>query len=100
MRKGKCLHLNFHAHVDVSRIPENGHERERATEYHADVRVKCADCGEPFCFVGLPMGLLSDKPTMSADEEEARLILRPASETVKVFGPGFLITGTTTRIGN
>lgn len=92
----KCLHLNFAASVDVARITENGLDKERALTYHADVKIECADCGEPFCFVGFPMGLMPDQPTISADEKEARLVLRPESETVKRFGPGFLLKDTPT----
>jgi hypothetical protein len=46
-----------------------------------DVRVQCADCGEPFRFHGLPLGSSYVNASMSVDGLEARLPVTPASSS-------------------
>lgn len=85
-----CPHLNFAANVEVNRIVE-GDQIPRA--YYADIRVKCADCKEPFRWTGLKAGLSFSRPRVSVDETELRAPLRPASSDPD-FGmglPGFSI---------
>lgn len=47
--------------------------------YSADIRVRCAQCDEPFRWIGAPAGLLPTQPCVSIDETELRAPLRPAS---------------------
>lgn len=72
-----CAHERFQANVAVSRLTD-GDDGE-VTGYMADVMVQCADCEEPFQFLGMAGGLDSAEPRCSADQKEARLPLRPAS---------------------
>lgn len=70
-----CEHRNLSASVDVNRIEDIG-------AFHADIRIACADCGEPFQFVGVPIGLSYDRPTVEFGGRELRAPIRPASEGV------------------
>ena len=65
-----CAHEDFSALVTVVRI-ENG------KKFQAEVIVNCAECGIPFLFLGLPIGLDLDGATISVDGLEARLAISP-----------------------
>jgi hypothetical protein len=88
-----CEHLDFAAEVDVNRIGTGDTADGMPRAYMADVRVRCADCGEPFRWVGVRAGLSFGKPMVSVDETELHAPLRPASADPD-FGlgiPGFAI---------
>ncbi len=88
-----CEHLDFAAEVAVNRIGTAETADGMPSAYMADVRVKCADCGEPFRWVGVQGGLSFSKPMVSVDEAELHAPLRPASSDPD-FGlgiPGFAI---------
>ncbi len=63
-----CAHDDFEATVEVNRLQDSG-------RFMADVRIKCAKCGEPFRFLGLPAGLDLNGAAVSVDGEEARLAI-------------------------
>ncbi len=90
-REGPCPHDEFEAVVEVNRLC-----RERGgvvSGYSADVRIWCKHCTERFRFIGVPAGLMADRPTCSVDETELRAPIRPASSDPD-FGlgiPGFSI---------
>lgn len=86
-----CPHENFEAMVDVNRLTAT--EGGQVEGYSANIRVTCADCGEPFRWIGAGAGLRPDRPCVSVDETEMRAPLRPASSDPD-FGlgiPGFSI---------
>lgn len=68
----ECEHQDFRANVTVNRIEDSG-------LFNADIRVDCANCGEPFKFVGLPMGVNLHGATVSPDLVEARMAIAPLS---------------------
>ena len=70
-----CTHPEFAAEVDVQRIEDKG-------RFFADVRIKCAVCGKPLRFLGLPMGLDCNGAAVSPDGTEARLAIHPVNEPV------------------
>jgi hypothetical protein len=88
-----CPHQNFAASVEVNRLTG----REGDTEpnaYSADIKAWCADCGEPFRWIGLQAGLSGSKPMCSVDETVMSAPLRPASSDPD-FGlgiPGYAVT--------
>jgi hypothetical protein len=87
-----CPHENFAASVEINRLTGEGGGEPGA--YSADIRASCADCGEPFRWIGLQAGLMPSRPMVSADETELRAPLRPASSDPD-FGlgiPGFAVT--------
>ena len=49
----------------------------RSRDYAADIKVKCARCGLPFRFVGVPGGLHPGHPTTSLAGDELRAPLEP-----------------------
>lgn len=81
-----CKHEYFEASVDVNRLEDSG-------RFVADVRIKCAQCGVPMRFIGLPGGVDLEGAATSADATEARLAIAPKGEVVPAFqGPvGFSV---------
>lgn len=69
-----CPHMNFHADVVVARLEDTG-------RFMAEITIKCADCGEPFQFLGLDMGLKMRGATVSPDGLEARMAISPDTQT-------------------
>ena len=86
-----CEHMDFGSVVEVNRITQS--DGGPVIAYSADVKVECAHCGEQFRFIGVPAGLSPAHPTVSVDETELRVPIRPASADPD-FGlgiPGFAI---------
>ena len=86
-----CPHENFEAWTAVGRLQPS--EGQPVNAYTAEIRINCADCGEPFRFIGVQAGLRGDRPMCSVDETELRAPIRPASSDPD-FGlgiPGFAI---------
>lgn len=88
-----CEHPNFNVDADVIRLTD-GDESGPVTAFVTELRVRCADCGEPFRFIGFPMGASPRAPMVSVDHQEARLPMAPASAPVDfgLEGPGYTIT--------
>jgi hypothetical protein len=55
-----CEHPDFMANVRVGRMLDSG-------KFIAEIRVRCARCGEPFRFIGVPAGLAWDHPSCTID---------------------------------
>lgn len=83
-----CKHYNFSAQVnvfrmhdgiDIDKILEAGAiEEPEINSYLTEIRVKCADCGLPFQFLGnIPMGVSFKSPTVSIDRLELRQPIQP-----------------------
>lgn len=86
-----CPHENFAAWVEVNRLTDT--EDGPVTAYSADITVRCAQCDEPFRWVGCPAGLSPRQPMVSVDEATLHAPIRPASADPD-FGlgiPGFAI---------
>ena len=84
MNPTTCKHMNFRAEVDVARLTEV--EGGPVTGYSASVRISCVECGTPFEFIGLPLGVKSllvpnrDEARASLDGCEARLPIMPSGQ--------------------
>lgn len=88
-----CWHEDFDAYIDVNRVTASDTD-PTVVGYHADIKVNCRDCGEPFRWTGVPAGMSQRQPMCSVDETELRAPLRPASVDHD-FGlglPGFAIS--------
>jgi hypothetical protein len=72
-----CPHENFDAVVGVARLL--GEEGVPVVGFSGEIRVRCADCDEPFRWTGVPAGQSTRQPMCSVDETELRAPLRPAS---------------------
>lgn len=66
-----CTHRK--AHVVGARISN----LEDSQRFMADIQIKCADCGMPFRFLGLPAGCSTMEPMCSIAGEEARIPIEP-----------------------
>lgn len=67
----KCQHNKNHRAVCVV------NHMEDTGRFCVDLRIDCADCGHPFQFLGLPLGLDLSGAAMSVDGQEARLAIAP-----------------------
>ncbi|MEU1275292.1 hypothetical protein [Streptomyces sp. NPDC005799] len=88
-----CPHDNFGAYVAVNKVTASETD-PTVVGYHADIKVTCSDCNEPFRWTGVPAGSSPRQPMCSVDETELRAPLRPASADPD-FGmglPGFSIS--------
>ena len=81
-----CIHENFQAHVLVHRIVPEGSPKSEVDAFSAEVTVHCAECGQQFEFIGLPMGVDLKGCTMSPDGLEARLAMRPSEHSGLILG--------------
>lgn len=72
----KCKHMKFAAQVDVGRLT-GSKEGSPVTGYTADIRIKCAECGLPFRFIGLDCGDSQHEPKVSVDATELRAPIEP-----------------------
>ncbi len=68
-----CAHENFSANVNVARLVDTG-------RFSADVTISCADCGQPFQFMGLKPGISTREPMVSPDALEARMPICPEGQ--------------------
>lgn len=84
--KKQCDHMNFACECDVNRLQEK--EGGPATRFCMDVRVKCADCGLPFRFIGLPAGLDLNGASVSVDATEGRFAIAPKGQVISVMEGG------------
>jgi hypothetical protein len=87
-----CPHENFDAYVEVNRVTASDDD-PTVVGYHADIKVSCYDCDEPFRWTGVKAGASPREPMCSVDETELRAPLRPASADPD-FGmglPGFSV---------
>lgn len=78
----KCRHENFEADVAVNRLEDTG-------RFIADVRIKCAQCGTPMVFLGLPRGVDMGSPATDTNGTELRAPIHPLGETVPELSLGF-----------
>ena len=73
-----CCHPEFECFCSVNRITKGEYKyAEKPIAFTVDIQVKCKKCEKPFVFIGLPMGLLHDAPTMGIFGYEARLPIKP-----------------------
>lgn len=87
-----CPHEDFNAYVEVNRLTASDSD-PTVIGYHADIKVNCRNCGEPFRWTGVQAGMSQAHPMCSVDETELRAPLRPASADPD-FGlglPGFSV---------
>ena len=89
-KPNECTHEDFHARVAVGRILDVG-------KFVADVTIKCADCGEPFRFVGVPAGISYDHPMISIDGLELHAPIEPEIEKRLMDRATFHMTKAPTR---
>jgi hypothetical protein len=88
-----CPHERFEAQVNVNRITSSDQPGAPVAAFMADITVWCADCAEPFRWIGVQAGLMPGRPMVSVDEAELHAPLRPASSDPD-FGlgiPGFAV---------
>jgi len=89
-RVQQCAHIDFHANVAVGRLSRE--ENGPITHYRAEVTVRCADCGQQFEFLGLPVGMSAYRPTISLDGLELRVPITPPGVRPPEGLPGYSVS--------
>jgi hypothetical protein len=78
-------HNNFQCQAEINRLTSV--EGGPVTGYHVDVKVWCADCNEPFHFVGVPFGMsLVGGAMVSIDGLILNCKLAPGKLEISNFG--------------
>lgn len=79
-------------HADVHRLVKPDDD-DTVTGYNVDVKVACAQCAEPFCWRGVPIGSSPRHPMTSVDGTELRAPIYPSSADPDFgsAGPGFSV---------
>lgn len=75
-RGERCEHKDFHTAVNIGRLTDGDTGPVRS--FMADIRINCKDCGLPFEFMGLQMGMDLQGARMSPDGQEARIAITPS----------------------
>ena len=83
---GECVHEGFECNVNVARMPDV--EGGPVKRFMADVTIKCAQCGIPFRFIGLPAGCDLNGASVSVGATEARLAIAPKGEVISELEGG------------
>lgn len=76
-----CEHESFEAQVDVNRL--SAVEGGPVTNYSADVRICCAQCREPFRFIGVDTGLSGRRPMVNVEATELRAPIYPGKRPIE-----------------
>lgn len=87
-----CPHEDFEVFAEINRLTASD-DNPTIVGYSADIKVRCANCGEQFRWIGVPAGMSPRRPMCGIDETELHAPLRPASADPD-FGlgiPGFAI---------
>lgn len=91
-----CNHATNHAaFVEVAVIDEG--EGLGPEAFMVEIRVECADCGQPFVFIApdLPVGLNFHRPTVSVSGETLNVPATPTDgsldPTLRAGLPGFSV---------
>lgn len=76
----ECQHEEFGAHVEVNRLtPKEG---APVTSFCAEIKVRCAECGTDFEFIGAPGGFSYSHPTSNADFTQLTAPIRPFTNSI------------------
>ena len=71
-----CEHESFRGDFKIARL---SHEKDSPIDgYSADITIKCTQCGLPFRFKGVPLGVSQTGPTVSIDGTELRCPIEPS----------------------
>lgn len=89
----KCDHEHIVADINFARLRtvEDG----PVTHYGADIKIECGQCGQPFQFVGVPLGVNCYRPTTDIEGTTLSAPIVPAGESVPEGLPGFHIAKAT-----
>ena len=79
-----CLHEQFDTHAAIHRMAES--EDGPIENYSVEFKVSCKQCGQPFRFKGVPVGLSFARPMMSPNGEELRCPIEPSDDTLQSNG--------------
>lgn len=71
--------MNFECRASIGRLTAED-DLEKVLAFVADIQVICADCGLPFEWMGLEMGVFNSRPSTSFDRTELRAPIRPSTD--------------------
>lgn len=77
MNKSICEHMNFYVQANINRLTSD--DDGPVENYHAEISVKCNQCGMPFRFLNMPVGYDSLKATTDLTGLELRAPIAPGA---------------------
>lgn len=84
-----CNHENVHFDINVDKVHSDKVENKFLYSC-LNMKMTCKDCGQPFEFVGLPVGISPYRPTVSLDGLELRQPVVPFGKTIPKDLPGMI----------
>ncbi len=72
-----CEHEDFIANVNVHRLTSE--DKLKVVGFNADIKVKCAGCGQAFEFIGIEAGVSPFEPRVSIDSTQLRAPIKPST---------------------
>ncbi len=78
-----CPHVNFDIVAVVNRLVQDEPKQgriDKAIGYTCDIQLCCADCRMPCVWLGLPVGIATDRPVVSYDHLELRAPFKPVMD--------------------
>ena len=80
--------MNFGANVTVCRLKESD-TSDVIVMFVAEIQVKCAECGQPFEFIGIPMGYAHFEPRCSINGLIANMPIKPVGAVMAMDLPSY-----------
>ena len=78
-----CEHQNFAARVDTHRLTDAA---GRVRNFVAEVSISCAECGEPFHFIGPETGYSFRRPTVDVPATTLHAPIAPGERPLSEVG--------------
>lgn len=77
-----CKHERIECNASVARLTNDSDSNE-IIGYATDIKVKCAQCGIPFEWIGIGGGYSPTEPKVNFDRTELRAPIRPSTDPVE-----------------
>ena len=74
-----CNHDKFKGNFDVTKLETDG---KLTGNIMADIRIECADCKQPFRFMGTRIGMSFREPMANPTREELRAPIEPSDGSI------------------
>jgi hypothetical protein len=93
MGEQNCRHSGFLCELRMNYV-------EDTDSFLADIKITCAECRQPFHFMGLPRGLNMNGAACSVDGTEGRFAMAPGELSMEAFGKAAFLLATPKQSGH
>lgn len=82
----ECEHREFNSACKIVRLIEDDESGvpKPVSNYVAEMKVWCSECGMEFQFIGPGAGVSYNEPRVSADKKELRIPIKPSDDPIDV----------------